>query len=425
MFDSSRRLNLQILCTHQSPVRENLCIWPAFPIVIDCTYSGASLSPKGEDNTIAALEHPDRISAVRLKVGLSELENMITLMQQPFPLLTRLEIYAKHGSAPVFPGGFLGRSAPCLQEIATFAIPFPELPTLLLSTSNLVTLTLSEIPANGYISPEAMIVGLAALTRLEAIFIGFQGAKPHPGGIRPSPVTRIVLPSLTSFSFLGACDYVEDFVSRIDSPRLDQIDINYSDQYFSVPVQVAQLARFLDRSIGPRLTLLRHAQVCFFGGLFSITIYRQTNSPLSDWNPPRPVISCHTIYQQVCNMAQSFRQLSATLSNVVRLEIESVGRRRIEGDVVEWLHLLRQFPIVQSLYVSQDFARGVASALDDVAPVEMVAEVLPTLDLICLEGQPTSSVETFVAARQLSGRPITVVDTKSEYNERIESSFNK
>jgi hypothetical protein len=35
VFASPRRLNLQILCTHGTPVRKNLGIWPAFPIAID------------------------------------------------------------------------------------------------------------------------------------------------------------------------------------------------------------------------------------------------------------------------------------------------------------------------------------------------------------------------------------------------------
>lgn len=55
---------------------------------------------------------------------------------------------------------------------------------------------------------------------------------------------------------------------------------------------------------------------------------------------------------------------------------------------------LRSFPAVAS-------AERVL--LEDVV-IEMVAEVLPSLALIYLEGQPTLSFETFSAIRQLSGR---------------------
>jgi len=40
----------------------------------------------------------------------------------------------------------------------------------------------------------------------------------------------------------------------------------------------------------------------------------------------------------------------------------------------------------------------------------MVIEVLPSLDLIYLAGQPALSVGDFVAIRQLSDCPVTVVD---------------
>ena len=426
IFESPHRLNIQILCTHKTPVRKNLCIWPTLPIVVDCTYFGRGISPEGEDDVIAALEHPDRVCYIRLKVTRSELENMVAPMQVPFPVLTRLEIFSMSDDAPALSPGFLGGSAPLLEEITLGEIPFPALPTLLLSTNHLVVLTLCEIPPTGYISPEAMVVGLAALTKLEFFTIKFQSADPLPDQIRLPPDTRTVLPALTSFTFQGACEYLEDLVGRIDSPRLDRIHINCLDRLFDAPV--IQLAKFLDRSIGPKLTLLKHARVCFFNDYyFSFAIYHQTNHPSSDWQPAQAIISCEGIDRQFSNITQSFHQLSAPLSNVVhlKLDVEPVGSRQIEGaDGVEWLRLLRQFPVVQLLYVSQELAGHVALALEDIAG-DMAAEVLPSIDLICLEGQPASSVGKFVAARQLSGRPVTVVDTKTEFNSRLESSVGK
>ena len=72
---------------------------------------------------------------------------------------------------------------------------------------------------------------------------------------------------------------------------------------------------------------------------------------------------------------------------------------QLEGtDIGEWLHLLHRFSTVQTLYVSRTLAWHVALALEDIAAV---TEVLPSLNLRCLEGQPASSVGKFVAARQL------------------------
>ena len=58
----------------------------------------------------------------------------------------------------------------------------------------------------------------------------------------------------------------------------------------------------------------------------------------------------------------------------------------------------------------------------------MAAEVLPTLDLIYLEAQelqPTPSVEKFVTVRRLSGQPVAVVYTETEFIERLESRITK
>jgi len=350
---------------------------------------------------------------------------MATVMQEPFPVLTCLCMYSKDGNAPVLPGGFLGGSAPCLQTIYLNRIPFPALPTLLLSTGDLVTLSLRDIPRTGYISPEAMVACLVALSKLETLIIMFQSATPRRNRIRPPPVTQTILPALAEVEFTGASEYLEDLVFRIDSPQLDGISIHYLDQF--VDLQAAQVSEFIGRSLGPKLTLVRHAEVTFFSNSVVFEICRHGIRPIPDWCPAATMISCDGIDGQVSQMAQVLSQYSATLSNVVHLQlkVEPEGDHELEGtDAVEWLHLFHQFSAVQMLDVSWELAGNVALALEDVTG-EMVAEVLPSLDYIFLEDQPASSVEEFVAARRLSDRPVTVVKTYKEFIERLESYVSK
>jgi hypothetical protein len=132
---------------------------------------------------------------------------------------------------------------------------------------------------------------------------------------------------------------------------------------------------------------------------------------------------------QVSHMALVLSRFSATLFTVVHLDLEAqlgVDHELEDMDDVEWLHLFHQFPAVQTLHVSQQLSRHVAYALDDITG-ETVAEVLPSLDMICLAGQPASSVKKFgfVAARRLSGRPVTVVNTKEEFYKRFEPYISK
>ncbi len=139
------------------------------------------------------------------------------------------------------------------------------------------------------------------------------------------------------------------------------------------------------------------------------------------------MIPCEGIDWQVSQIAQVLSQYSAILSNVVHLELKTKPEedRQLEGtDDVEWLHLFRQFSAVQTLYVSWKLAGHVSLALEDITG-GMVAEVLPSLDFIFLEDHPASSIEEFVASRRLSDRPVTVVDTETEFDEKIKSYISK
>jgi hypothetical protein len=57
--------------------------------------------------------------------------------------------------------------------------------------------------------------------------------------------------------------------------------------------------------------------------------------------------------------------------------------------------------------------------------METVIDVLPSLELICLEAQPVPSFEKFVAVRRLSGRPVTIVNTMTEFSKSLESYLCK
>ena len=54
----------------------------------------------------------------------------------------------------------------------------------------------------------------------------------------------------------------------------------------------------------------------------------------------------------------------------------------------------------------------------------METDVLPALEMLCLEGQPVSSVHKFIAARSESGHPVTTIDTRQEFEERLLSYQN-
>jgi hypothetical protein len=61
--------------------------------------------------------------------------------------------------------------------------------------------------------------------------------------------------------------------------------------------------------------------------------------------------------------------------------------------------------------------------LDDLTN-EMVSEVLPALHFLNVDGRTTTSVQEFIAARQLSGRPVTIVETQEEF-EVLEACYGE
>src|SRR6266702_3927974 len=216
IYASPRYLDLLLYCSKGTPVR-NLSYWPAFPIAI--SYHG----PYHNDDVIALLKHPDRVRLVDLSITSSQSgRKVVAAMQKPFPALTHLELYASVDvpELPVLPSGLLGGPVPCLQQVHFDHIPFPELPTLLLSARDLVSPRLNSIPPTGYISPEAMVAGLAILTRLETLCVDFEFRFPPPEQRRkyPDPPIRAALPSLTEFEFRGRWGYLGDLLARLDAP---------------------------------------------------------------------------------------------------------------------------------------------------------------------------------------------------------------
>ncbi|KAI0277253.1 hypothetical protein BGY98DRAFT_646874 [Russula aff. rugulosa BPL654] len=208
VFTSPHRLNLRLFFTNGTSV-ETLAVWPSFPIIIwqsgDQTWD--------LDDIIEALDYNDRVCEINLlDIPNPQLEEALAAMEQPFPALTELGIRWQDDdtdeideAAPVVSDSFLGGSAPRLQHLDFYRVPFPGLPGLLLSATDLVHLYLWKIPHLGYFSPEAMVNCLSALTKLEILWLGFESFQPrlYQDNRCTSPM-RSVLPSLTSVKFKGA-----------------------------------------------------------------------------------------------------------------------------------------------------------------------------------------------------------------------------
>jgi hypothetical protein len=161
---------------------------------------------------MAALEQSDRVYQIFLHGVTSSLSRKLaTATKEPFPELTKLALCSSNDeSTPVLPDSFLGRSAPRLLHFRLSGIQFLTLPRLLLSSHDLASLDLSNIPASGYISHEAMANCLATLTRLQDLRIEFRSPRHRAdrASRRQLPPTSTVLPVLTGLTFKGDSEYM-------------------------------------------------------------------------------------------------------------------------------------------------------------------------------------------------------------------------
>jgi hypothetical protein len=433
IFSSPRRLDLQLLCTDGTPFREILGIWPAIPILV---LFSSGIRPRDEDNLIAALEHPDRVSRIKLSVDESQLGKIAALMQEPLPLLTHLSISSHFGIVSALPEGFLGGSAPSLQELELCDVQYPALPTLLSSAGNLVNLTLRNIPPTGYISPAVMASLVATSLKLEILEIDFNALTSIPDLILSPPTTRTILPVLRKFSFSGECKYLEDFVSRIDSPQLNTILVYYQSGYININFDVPQLSKFINRSESLKKSLPRHCKI-MVDQEEDIVTFCVGHATIEQWNHKAGISVClgEGIDGQISHLTEILGHIFPILSDVVHCTIDSVlimcesapSSDPPARDDFDWLQLLRQLSSLKTLFVSDRVAHLISQALAYV-DTTMTTKVFPALKLLCLEesedpeeDQYMPSVQKFLAVRRESGHPVTFVETEKEFEEILKS----
>ena len=403
VFGSPRRLNLQLQLyyDYELPTRtvtRTLDVWPTLPLLI-----WGDVTDRSGDDVIAGLGHRDRICQINLRCSKSSnFEKLWTGMQVPFPELEILRLSVGGSTAPRLPDSFLGGSAPRLRSLTLDSIPFPGLPKLLLSATHLVKLSLYV----GYISPGAMVTCLSVLTRLEELYFQFKFLRPSSDqeSRRPPPLTRSVLPALKDFSFQGVSEYLEKFVTQIDTPRLSYL----STEFFNdIDFDTTGLNQFISRTA--TLGAFDEASLIFYNDGAQVLLRQSQHQP-SDGRTVNVVISSDrqpSTLAQICTL--SLRHLLLTMENLYIFS--PLLRNRIDN--TEWLDLFLPFTAVKNLYLSGTSSSPIALALQELTRGR-TKEVFPALQNILLEEgfQPSEpvqkAIEGFISARQLAGHPVAI-----------------
>jgi hypothetical protein len=403
VLSSPLRLDLRLFCTNRRPVKKLLDIWPPLPIYIYADHPARKPPLRGVTNLVAALKQQNRVWGIWIEgVPNSLLKKSAAMNLKSFPALTRLVLQSTDQKAPVLPDSFLGGSAPRLQEIWLTGIPFPGIGKLLLSTTDLVKLSLWDIPHSGYISPEAIVDSLSTLTKLEVVGLRFRSPRSRANreNQHPSLLTRVILPALIEFYFSGDSEYLEDIVSIIDAPSLNNMDVTFFNQLvFDTP----QLRHSMFISRAGRIKAPDCAHIFFDDGYVTVKPFQRLSLR----------ISCKPSDWQLSSLSQLYNTALYPLPALEHLEIHN-RQEYWDDDMenVQWLELLRQFPSLKDLVLSAKSFRLVAPALDELDG-ESVTEVLPVLQNIVLQAPRRSepdhkAIEKFIATRQFLGSTVTV-----------------
>ena len=420
IFASPHHLGLRLAITHTPSSKPRMPVsdlWPVLPISI---WSGVCpwwrLFPKQEDEVVSALKHPDRIHEIKLIMSDSMLEKSATLMEASFPALESLHLSSPHGDLMVLPDAFLGASTPSttprrLLHIELDNIYFPTLPHLLLSSRDLTSLSLrsNTVMGSAFLSPEAIISALCAASQLKSLSLYLRDKpKDVPGSIHLLSPNHLHLPALNKFCFNGSRDYLEDFVSRIHAPLLEQLEVFVAWQDV---VDFPQLSHFIHRteqlSSLPHLTFIRLKQRgiqivhCFRHMPSCQKIVRLQLDIFLDW--------------QVSQVHHVCQQLSPLMSKVEQLVVAANRSLEMLQDKIKpelYLRLLQPFHCVQELelYTLEEEGTKILHALEQ-STRQGVQEVLPALHSLWLpnfETRAWSVLNDFISFRQLTGRQVTV-----------------
>jgi hypothetical protein len=307
---------------------------------------------------------------------------------------------------PALPNTFLGGSAPRLRSLHLSEIPFPTLPQFLLSSNDLLHLSLDQIPHSGYISPEAMATCVSALTSLTYLSIVFESpaSRPDPTTRHPPPLTRAVLPALTNFRFWGVSEYLEDLIAQIDAPLLHTTQIRIFNQ---LVFGIQQVPRFI--GYAPALMPYYSAIIDSSVGSVGVTFSPRRRRPFIGESLSFDIL-CYRVDRQVSSVAQICNQLSFVLSSIDQLSISEQGWDSLVGmGNTQWLELFQPFTAVRTLRIFNTIPSPILSGLQWFSGGS-ATQVLPALEELQLSRYRASYLKNlpFVVARQRSDHPLVV-----------------
>ena len=403
---SASCLGLGLICTYGTPVADMLAHSPPLPLIIDYIDLDREITAEDEQGLTVALQHRDRVRRIRLWMSVLALRKFIRIIDNEFPKLEYLYIRpAINDNVGLMP--FKKIKAPNLHHLVLFNFAFPIGSPLLITAVGLVTLSLQRIPRSAHFHPNDLLQRLALMAQLEVLGIDFRSPVPNLGVVS-SIMTHVTLPNLRWFGFCGVIAYLEALLSRMTTPFLEKLQIEFPDQpTFSVP----HLPEFISTAMNLNFSSAASARMGFSPWGVWVRVYSHAGAKMYSLDI---TVRREHLNRQVTSTAQIFSPLGAVFSCVEGLSLErrrhslaESSERNNEADRAQWRELLRSFSNVKTLRVDDGLVTQLSDSLrlDD---GELPLDLLPDLKELSCPAGGGEAFMAFIDARQKAGHPITL-----------------
>ena len=306
------------------------------------------------------------------------------------------------GTALMLPESF---RAPHLRHLTLKGFAFPMESRLLTTAVGLITLSLYMVESACF-RPSTLLQWISYMPQLERLMV--DSLFPIPNRDEESqPVhtpimTHVTLPNLRWFAFLGGSAYLEEIISRIITPRLEEFSIEFHKQLtHSVP----RLVQFMNT------TKFDSAKFAFSSKQISVKFYFREEVKT---NTLSIYVYCSHLDWQVSSVAQLFNSLGQIFSAVEYLTLKQEVYIQSSDELNEvnrtvWRRLLRSFSNVKTLRVDDGLVEELSRCLRQDGE-EHPLELLPELQKLTYCGRGNADgLTSFIEARQNSGRPVDLM----------------
>ncbi|KAH9965649.1 hypothetical protein BJV74DRAFT_799593 [Russula compacta] len=407
---SASYLGLCLICTYDTPVADMLAHSPPLPLTIDYIDKDRNITAQDEEGIMLALQHRDRVRRIRLMMPISDLQMLITDMDDEFSMLEYMYIgpTMSHYTSLILPKTF---QAPQLRHLMLFDFAFPAGSMLLTTAVGLVTFSLQMIPPSVYFHPNDLLQWLSLMPQLEVLGIDFHTPVPNHEvelQLLHTPITtHVTLPNLRWLALGAVGAYLEALLPRMTTPLLNKLQIAFVDQ---LTFSVLHLLEFLGTAKNLRF---RSASVGFWDQGFDIEVYPYTGAKMYTLSIE---VVCEPLDWQVASATQILNGLKTVFSVVEYLTLQYRRpsmplelERQNEAEHTEWRELLRSFSNVKTLRVDIDLVTQLSRSLR-IHDGESAMDLFPELKKLSYPAGANvgDGFAAFIDSREQAGHPVVL-----------------